>query len=54
MAIARALIRNPKLLLLDKAASNLDLETDREVIEAFEQRTKGIIQIVIAYRLSTI
>jgi ATP-binding cassette, subfamily B (MDR/TAP), member 1 len=40
--------------LLDEATSNLDSETEREVMEAFEQRTTGITRIVVAPRISTI
>jgi len=40
--------------LLDEATSNLDSETEREVMEAFEQRTSGITRVVVAHRLSTI
>ena len=54
LAIARALIRNPRLLLLDEATSNLDSETEKAVQEVFERTKRTRTMIVVAHRLATV
>lgn len=54
LAIARAFLRNPNLLLLDEATASLDSQSEEKVQRALEQLMVGRTTLVIAHRLSTI
>ncbi|WP_176730638.1 ABC transporter ATP-binding protein [Micromonospora mirobrigensis] len=54
LAIARTLLRNPRVLILDEATSALDTETERAVQRAFDALAQGRTTITIAHRLSTV
>jgi ATP-binding cassette, subfamily B, bacterial len=54
IAIARALLKDPAIVILDEATSALDAETEMQVQEALEHLTKGRTTFVVAHRLATV
>ena len=54
ISIARAVLNEPRILLLDEATASMDTATERRIQESLEQITEGRTTIIIAHRLSTL
>jgi len=54
LCIARALLANPAILILDEATSSVDTRTEAEIQKAMDRLMEGKTSFIIAYRLSTI
>lgn len=54
VAIARTILKNPRILIFDEATSSLDSHSEQAILSAFKEISKSASSLVIAHRLSTI
>ncbi len=54
LALARAILRDPDILILDEATSQIDIESEQQIHQALEQFVRGRTAIIITHRLSTL
>ena len=54
MSLARALVRNPRLLILDDTLSAVDMHTESRILKALKVRLSGCTSVVVAHRLSAV
>ncbi|MDE5539342.1 MAG: ATP-binding cassette domain-containing protein, partial [Bacilli bacterium] len=54
LCMARIMVQNPKILILDEATSNIDLKTEQKITKAISLITKDRTTIMVAHRISTI
>ena len=54
LAIIRAMLKKPEILILDEATSNLDTFAENDISEALSRRSENMILIIIAHRLSSV
>ncbi|WP_372796517.1 ABC transporter ATP-binding protein, partial [Pontiella sp.] len=54
LSIARAIVRDPKVLILDEATSALDMDSERHIQDALDELMKGRTSLIVAHRISTV